>query len=229
MLEETKKSRANRSNQVRMSLNDQSRKNSRNQYPRTQKSSTGKSKLETSNNSNEEYQSEKYNRENVRNGATSLPRSDIQEGYVRHGGPPRRKHDGKISKSLDWENSFNKYQDFRRSYDNCRLFTNDRSASSNSSSPYAFQVFDEDLKICSETNNSIYDIRKSLYFLPEIDNHLTQIYLSTNHNLNNYASYMINETMNQRQRATDEWLKSKSEDEKSQYLARLKGPLSTRK
>eukprot|EP01041_Mallomonas_annulata_P010619 gene10619-22165_t len=152
------------------------------------------------------------NQENLRNGSIG--------GY--HSSSVRRREEtSKVSKSLEWERSFKTSKDLRRSYDTNISHANNY----DDSNPFVFDINIADSELCVKSNNEIFGIRQSLYYNPEIDHHLTQIYIVSNSALCNYAHFVANEANHFKQRATEEWLQSRSEEERSQYLSRAR-PLS---
>mmetsp|Transcript_5293 Transcript_5293/g.5437 ORF Transcript_5293/g.5437 Transcript_5293/m.5437 type:complete len:215 (-) Transcript_5293:469-1113(-) len=193
----------------------QSRSGAKNQNLRSHKTGGGvpSGKRGDCKNSQEHLQ---CNWENVRN------RSNEQvEGSTARQRSTRRKDVRSESVGGEWEFPYSNKKGLLKGYDN-----NGSCYPSFNQSPYAFDLTKEDNEICQQTNNDINDIKKSLYFHPELDNNLTHIYISTNDVLNNYAAHIINEIYYQKQRATEEWLQSRSEEEKMQYRSRLKVTVS---
>lgn len=116
-----------------------------------------------------------------------------------------RRKDSRLSK--DYSNKMSKESD--TSYGNQK-------------SPFVIELGKLDCELSYRTNNNIMNTRRALQFDSEIDQHLSQIYSFSNHILLVHANQILHEVQDSKKRATEEWLRSKTDEERTLYLSRNK-------
>lgn len=126
------------------------------------------------------------------------------------------------------QKNFGRKKDYRYSKDHQSLGSykvnkeSDSVGNGNQTSPFIIELGKLDCELSYRTNNNIINTRRALQFDSEIDQHLSQIYSFSNQILLVHANQILNEVQDSKKRATEEWLRSKTEEERMQYLSRNK-------
>ncbi len=148
----------------------------------------------------------------------SVNNENIKNSHQGYGHGRRLAQPPRLTKSLDFQSDSKSYQHMRRSQGINGMCKVD--PYSHQESPFSFFINENDLAISQRTNIMMNNTIQSLYFNPLLDQYLYETFHISNEILVNYAtSVRVNDT-NSKQYAIDEWLKTKSEQERAQYLSR---------